>query len=624
MPVFARLIVVLSFSVGIAAESPALTSDSTRPSLLPTGRSGLQSIHLSPWHQNGLNLLGSEADLKSQSIELLRNEFQVPAQIEIVPLTPLTDPVGSENLDFGFRFSGRNFCDSFVRAHKVKGLQPSISGTAPSRYLEMRELEFDQSKLNQAMDALQSELTDRGFQDPPSSIRILSECVATGDYEISEAWQIEFLAQGTPVRATIAPFRVLRFEELRFDIARTGRATVYPRNEQNGAQMQSFDLPAMSESGELTSSYFKTQPCRVSRVSSAESIYAPMYRSSAYSEVAVFTHANQMRKFYQSIGLEEATPPQILLVLHDYFLSTSISDPCTVNSLNSDATPNQALYVPAFGSAPPRIALGDGDGYGLKDLPLEADVVSHEYGHHVIFRVMTSTTGESLVLHEGLADVFVMLKNDDSCFAPSICPANSTGCFVKGQCLRTASHIMKFSDASLPGAAHQRGQIISAMFWDLRNDTSIGSDAADRLDIVRKLAFGGIERLKKSSSYKDLVSALTNADLALFEGKYSCQIFAAATKRSLIQSSEDLCLNPSAASPGTEIPADDEEPTGTVEKASGQEEPTPSPTPFGNKSSSDTSLCGVVGTGNASHSAWIWLLVGILPTLLRYRKMRDS
>jgi hypothetical protein len=624
MPIFARLIAIMLLLTAHSVELSALTSESSTQTGIAKSGSGLQSIDFSPWHQNGLGLLGSEVDLKAQAVDLLRHQFQVPAQIEIIPLAPISNPIGSENIDFGFRFAGRSFCEVMVRAHKVKGLQPSISGSAPSRFLELRELEFDQSKLNQALDALNAALNERGIDQSPMSLRISNECVATIQYEISEAWQIEFLANGTPFRATIAPFRVLSLDPLSFHIARTGNATVYPRNEMNNAQMQSFDLPAMSDSGELTSDFFKTQPCRQSRVASSNSVYAPMYRSNAYAEVAVFTHANQMRKFYQSIGLVETTPPQILLVLHDYFLSSSIADPCVVSSNNSDASPNQALYVPAFGSSPPRIALGDGDGYGLKDLPLEADVVSHEYGHHVIFRVMTSTSGESLVLHEGLADVFVMLKNDDYCFAPSICPANSTGCYVKGQCLRTAGHTMSFGDAKLPSLAHQRGQIISAMFWDLREDSNIGSDAADRIEIVRRLAFGGIERLKKSSTFKDLVSGLTNADLALYDGKYSCRIFAAATKRGLITSSEDLCLNPAAASPDTEVPVGETESTGSVEKTSGEEGPAPSPTPFGNKSSSDSSPCGVIGGAKSSSSALIWLLVGFIPALLRSRKMRTS
>ena len=68
---------------------------------------------------------------------------------------------------------------------------------------------------------------------------------------------------------------------------------------------------------------------------------------------------------------------------------------------------NNALYVPKETETDAaKIMIGNGDGNILKNLPQDREVISHELGHHIIYHHITQTSGESLILHEGLADFF--------------------------------------------------------------------------------------------------------------------------------------------------------------------------------------------------------------------------
>ena len=78
----------------------------------------------------------------------------------------------------------------------------------------------------------------------------------------------------------------------------------------------------------------------------------------------------------------------------------------------------------------PSIKIDDGDGLVLQNLITDGDVVSHELGHHIIFKTLTSTIGESLVLQEGLADAFAFFRTSNACLGESICPKNSSACIM--------------------------------------------------------------------------------------------------------------------------------------------------------------------------------------------------
>lgn len=137
-------------------------------------------------------------------------------------------------------------------------------------------------------------------------------------------------------------------------------------------------------------------------------------------------------------------------------------------------TPNNALYQPAVSSSGyPQIMVGDGDGNILQNLGKDNDVVSHEFSHHILFRTLTNTTGESLVLHEGLADLFTFMQTGNACLGESICPSGSSACWLPDRCLRSAENDLSYLDTtyrSWVSAPHLRGQLISAVLWDLAQD----------------------------------------------------------------------------------------------------------------------------------------------------------
>src|SRR5690606_2594621 len=149
--------------------------------------------------------------------------------------------------------------------------------------------------------------------------------------------------------------------------------------------------------------------------------------------------------------------------------------------------------------------VGDGDGEKLQNLPKDSDVVSHELGHHVIFQSLTSTKGESLVMHEGLADYFAFARTDDPCLGESICPAGSpVGCELESQCLRTADNTYVLN-VDTKSEEHFKSQFISGMLWDLRDNAVPAQD----LDEMVIQATG---MLLSNSGYHDLILTLMLAD----------------------------------------------------------------------------------------------------------------
>ena len=155
------------------------------------------------------------------------------------------------------------------------------------------------------------------------------------------------------------------------------------------------------------------------RFKSTDTDFSPSVGSTNFDEVSLFTNAVRTLEWLLSLGYEDFGSNRIEIVVHD-------------------KVSNNALYQPD--NTRPMIKVGKGDGELLANLSTDADVVSHELGHHVVYNSITRISGESLVLHEGLADFFTFARTGNACLGESICPATSDFCYIANQCLRTGEN----------------------------------------------------------------------------------------------------------------------------------------------------------------------------------------
>lgn len=295
----------------------------------------------------------------------------------------------------------------------------------------------------------------------------------------------------------------------------TGQARVLARN----PLVKDFTdvrLPQLDGEGTLRGARFRTVlPDEDERLTSQSLTFdAP-----ESAELSIFAHAEMTLQWFERLDGHYDQGCAIELEIH----------------ATNGADHNVARYLPAD-EAPagrPRIRLGDGDGFILRNLALDADVIGHELGHHAIFRRLHSTEGDSGVLHEAIADYLVAARTGDPCIAASICPKGGALCSQQGKCLRNVRNTLSLADIKtqhLP--PHERSQVISGLLWDLAGATQGGHAA------VARLAFHAIEYLSPNAGYETWLAALGHADRALTDGARLCAIAAGAARRGLADKAE--------------------------------------------------------------------------------------
>ena len=219
-----------------------------------------------------------------------------------------------------------------------------------------------------------------------------------------------------------------------------------------------------------------------------------------YAELAAYVFANRMLEFFQGLGYRWQDRQHLQLSVH-------------AQQFSSQQLSSNARYEPASVKQGARIMIADGDNYGLKNLPLDFDVVAHEFSHHVIYRTLKARSEPAIALHEGLADYFTYAATGDSCLGETICPQGSPLCYVDGQCLRTADNDLRIEDGH---NNHAKGQAISALLWDLHTQWGIAAET------VLRIVYDTVALLDKNSDFRAF--ALTLLHVAISHGDYSCML----------------------------------------------------------------------------------------------------
>lgn len=178
---------------------------------------------------------------------------------------------------------------------------------------------------------------------------------------------------------------------------------------------------------------------------SHEFVYDPT--DARFRETSLFVNATEMMAWFEENGFEiDADPVEI-----------------QVNAMIR-GTVNNAIYTPAYAGQTAQIRIGNGDGFVLRNLSTDADVVASLVGHHIQWKLLGYDSAADTAVRSGIAEAFVALKNDDPCFAKTICVQLRDWCVID-RCFRNADN--RYKKYEVPGGAWE-GQLFSGLLWDLR------------------------------------------------------------------------------------------------------------------------------------------------------------
>lgn len=436
-----------------------------------------------------------------------------------------------ESLDYGFFINGIPLCDVQVRAHELKDRNMLILGTVP----EIAPYETAPKTAWPDLNVTLSRVTETVVaQTSASNVELAhkSQCLYVVDGHLLPVWNLTVLADGLPYTVLADAYDTVKMSRAFFDV--DGDAQVYPKNRLDPALVP-VKLTDLTGDGSLSSTYLKTiVPPSYTAVKEPTMVFNFPTTDKRFDEVQVYAHAQTHFDWFKSMGFEWYGPTPLEIKIH----------------IAPAGRPNNALFIPGStdDGTLPSISIHDGDGVDLQNLISDGDVVSHEFGHHVIYKTLRVTDGESLVLHEGLADFFAFSRTGDPCLGESICPKGSPACIQEGQCLRTAANGLVYNDQLWNDWAgtkyrlgHLHGQLVSGLLWDLRTEFAVPGDDLSRM-VMKAVSY-----FKRDSGLRDFMLALFTADSEVFGAKYSQQIRDAANKRGLAEFFVDV-------TPGQPIP----------------------------------------------------------------------
>lgn len=424
---------------------------------------------------------------------------------------------GSESNEYRLYIRGVPLCGFQIVAHQLADRSSLVLGQVPDiDPYETAPTLADWPDQDLAVDMAIADL-QRTVNAHTVRAATPSRCLYLDSGRLLPIWEVPVTADGLPYRVRTDAYEVISSEPRFFDVDGTG--TAFEFNKLTGAPVE-WKLSNLKSDGTLNNGFLQTViPAGTQQAVAANEVFTYDQSDARFDEVQAFVHTNLHFEWFKTLGFTWYGPQPLQIKLH----------------ARPGNTTNNALFTPGDDASNtlPTIQVGDGDGVALRNLGSDADVVSHEFGHLVIFRTLHAITGESLVLHEGLADTFAFFRTGNACLGESICPTGSMAC-VSPTCLRSGELPVQFNDstwqrwgASVSQYGHRHGQLISGLMWDMRKSGAL--PPADETALL----FKAISYFQDSSGFHDFLLALLTADRDLFQCKYDSQIRAAVTSRGL-------------------------------------------------------------------------------------------
>ena len=465
--------------------------------------------------------------LYDHGLHPLVNIIAKPLDHEMASSFGLSEQSGLSIREFALKVGSYDVCKSSVKtvdsvsgASHVVGVIPQLDAVYPVSEDSWPDQE---EAVKVAVHAVQN--ISLSVVQPSTSA--ISRCLYPSDGELLPAWKITMRSGRIPYMLYVGSAGIIDGDAMAFDVATKIRAYRSNSNDPLASKMELIDFTVdLNSDGFLTNQYFTTGFGNGASRKAAPFDATPS-DPDHFNEQSSFAHVNRQFQFVSQYGYAW-TGPKPLKVFTSY---TAVA-----------GRESNAQYIPFDGESGPYIIIGPGKTGELTNLATDSDVVSHEFGHHVVYSSVTDipSGSESLIIHEGMADALTFYASGDNCLAESICPRpeDKRGfCQVLGKCLRTADNSIKYRDSvyqAIPGA-HARGQVVSGLFADLRKSGAIPSDNLNRLII------GTVSYLPREANIKALITALLDADFAMFQQQYSSVIKSAAAARGM--GVEDLSID---------------------------------------------------------------------------------
>jgi hypothetical protein len=517
-----------------------------------------------------------------------------------------------ETEDYSYEVDGFPLCDYQIKIHRTADGSTMIFGQMPQANGPLSAKESDWSSLDLVSERVRAaqEAEGHGSESPVVESK---RCLLAQGGALKAVWQVDVMSRGLLYAFTADADAIYSSYPKHFDAA--GEAQIIASNVPK-APMVKVDFNDLADTGYLVNSYFETCLAKSSTVTvcpttpgteqeafakagSNSFIFDPLADSNEFVQTSIFANVNKALAWAQSQGYQNFGTSRIRVVAH-----------ATFSNPNDSSDPNNALYMPGNSQTPPQILIGDGDGNILQNLGTDEDVVSHEFGHHIVYHKVKNIQGEALVLHEGMADFFTFARTGNACLGETICPGSADGqfsCYKPNQCLRSAENTMKWRDPSLPKQPHLRGQLISGFMWDLYKKDNIP------LETVTSLAFKSIDLLIATSGYQHLLLSLLLADKTSFNGQYCQTIIDRAKARGFEEFLSEATCNKVASSADVKSVQDLEigAPGNTAASA------TPA-------ASAKKKGCGVLTAGSTTGQTGGFLVLWIMPMIIAwFRRFRS-
>ena len=445
-------------------------------------------------------------------------------------------PKSQDKKKYSIRFYLNNiaFCDHSVSIYLLKNMQTLILG----KILEPNiSYYFDEEIFPSWRDTiLNLHKKIRKKHGPYRQVKVKEKekCFTIQDETLLPIWRAEIDIDGKPYLIEFDQNIIYSLQKSFFslNLEKTGKGQIFsPDNFAN--ELILVDLLDLDGSGYLTNTYFSTLMYDKSLKPLARAYSEDLqfvYESNDYrfDATSLFYNANKILNFFKEKLNYKWEGPKITIIgeylSNDFALEKENILADSSNDIRVSISQNNALYVPESKNLGPQIIIASGDGHVLKNLTRDPDVIFHEFSHHIIYRTLKNTAGESLVLHEGLADYFTFHATDNSCLGENICTNDSQVCWEKNTCLRIANSMLEFNgDLYNQLGAHYQGQAISALLWSLR-------DSIDKNKLL-KIIYKALEYLEPASGIKHYLLALGIADYELYSSENTCTIFTEAESR---------------------------------------------------------------------------------------------
>ena len=476
-----------------------------------------QEINVKPFYNksNELELLrlweGGVVEKQRYGEIILRNRGLAPG-IE------LTAHPRGKAIDYRFRLLGIDICDLQVSLHRLPDSSLYYRGLYPHKNLSLSSaFNLDQALSKQlVINHLEASEEEVAFTD----IRRCWLVTAAGYLPVYDFF---LTFAGKNYKARVGEDGLIYLVRNYFHVL--GKFRVYRENKVRSGRKERIYVEVKGD-GYLHNRHFSVKAHGDKKAHASNNVFAYEDDDPLSAQADSFVHANLMWQWFLKMKYHPDNTDKIKVEIN-------------VNrSKNYEYDINNAFYMPRVSNnKEAKILLGEGDGINMRNIANDGDVVAHELGHHFIFKHLKRTEGESLILHEGLADYFVFAKTNNPCLAESVCPRGSSYCQLGGRCLRHADNSLNYEQINSIAGWHNKGQIVSGMLWDLRNSDAFSKTNFDLL------VFNALKYLLWDSNLSGFIESMLVSDYELNAGTNCHLIKEIALARGISWDLEDMECN---------------------------------------------------------------------------------